>query len=210
MGTRKELTSSKLIELHVRQNLSLSKIGEMYGISRQRVHQLKKEYEKSAGKINRRLFIDVITLKHFLEKGWTAKEIAKHYEMKPSKISRLIRKYKEEYEMGASNIKINRKTAKDLISKSVLYDLYIHKLFTDEQIAKEFHVSPSTINLLRKEYGIPTNNDKSLRKLPMELTDERFKQLYANEGYTLQEIADKYQCNIMAIIRLKEKYQITK
>ena len=36
----------------------------------------------------------MLSLKHYLEQGWTAKEIAEHYGMKPSKIARLIRKYK--------------------------------------------------------------------------------------------------------------------
>lgn len=206
MATREKLTSSKLIELHVRQNLSLTEIGELYGISRQRVHQLKKEYEKKCGKITRRLFIDVLSLKHYLEQGWSAKEIAEHYDMKPSKIARLIRKYKEDYEAGVSNISICRKNTKDLLGKHELYDLYVHQLYTDAEIAAKFSVSASTINLLRKEYKIPTNNDKALRKLPMKLPKTRFHFLYQQQKWSLQAIAEECGCNVMAILRLKERY----
>lgn len=210
MATREELSSSKLIELHVRQNLTLSQIGKLYGISRQRVHQIKKDVEKTYGKITRRMFIDVFSLKHYLEQGWSAKEIALHYDMKPSKVARLIRKYKEEYESGVSNIKISRKKIKDLISKAELYDLYVNQLYTDAEIAEKCSVSPSTINALRKDYGIPTNNDKALRKLPMKLTEETFYFLYIKQDWSLQDMASHYHCNVMAILRLKERYGIEK
>lgn len=204
---REELTYHQLIELHVRQNLSLTEIGAIYGVSRQRVHQLKKEYEAKHGKINRRLFIDVFSLKHFLEQGWSATEIALHYEMKPSKVARLIRKYKEEYESGASHIKINRKQIKDLISKSELYDLYANQLYTDREIAEKFSVSASAINALRKAYKIPTNNNKALRKLPMKLSKEVFRR-YMQQGWSLQDMAKEFNCNSMAILRLKERYGV--
>lgn len=210
VNTRIELSASKLIELHVRQKLSLAKIGKMYGITRQRVHQLKKEYEKSVGKIHRHSFVDVLTLRDYLDKGYTVKDIAEELELTTSKVSRLIRQHQEAYELGMSNINIKRKSKKDLINKALLYELYVHQLWTDEDVAKKYNISASTVNILRKEYGIATNNNKSLRKLPTLLSASKFHQLYKVEGYTLQEIADTYKCNVMAIIRLKEKYQISK
>lgn len=210
MAVRKNLTAEKLIKLHTQDNLSLAKIGKMYGISRQRVHQLKKEAEEMYGKINRRIFIDVMTLKHYLDQGWTAKQIADRFEMKQAKVSRLIRKYKKEYETGICDINIKRKTAEDLIKKYELKEMYEVKLMTDKEIAKVYQVSPSTIGSLRKRYRIPTIKTKSLRKLPNLLPKERFKRLYQQEGYTLQEIANKFQCNVVAIIELKERYEIKK
>lgn len=210
MNIRSNLTPETLIELHVRENMSLTEIGEMYGVSRQRVHQLKKEYEKQHGKITRRVVIDVLTLKHYLEQGWTAKRIAEHLDLKPSKISRLIRKYKEDYNSGISKVKIKRKKSDDIIPKSELTELYLNKLYTDREIADMYQVSPSSVNLLRKKYNIPTIKTKSLRKLPFKLTKNVFERLYLHEGYTLKEIAEKYDCNIVSIIRLKEDYNITK
>lgn len=210
MDTRKKLTPDTLIKLHVRENLSLSKIGEMYGVSRQRIHQLKKEYEKKHGKITRKVVLDVLTLKHYLEQGWTAKRIAEYFDMSPSKISRLIRKYKEEYELGASPIKIKRKKADDLISKDDLIHLYNNKLLTDKEIADIYQISASSVNLLRNKYNIKSNKDKSLRRLKVDLTQDKFKKLYIIEGYTLKDIADKYNCNIVSILNLKEEYNIRK
>jgi predicted DNA-binding protein YlxM (UPF0122 family) len=210
MNIRKQLTPKKLIELHIRENLSLSEIGELYGVSRQRIHQLKKEYEKEQGKITRRVVIDALTLKHYLEQGWTAKRIAEHLELRPSKVSRMIRKYKEEYEAGYSPINIHRKKADDIVTKEELYHLYIHQLYTDKEIAEKFQVSPSTINLLRKKYGIKTIKTKSLRRLPSLLSKEKFIELYIHQGYTLKKIADLFQCNIVSIIKLKEEYNIKK
>lgn len=164
MNLREKLTPDKFIELHIRKNLSLTEIGEIYGVSRQRIHQFKKEIEVKHGKINRRLFIDVFSLKHFLEQGWTAKQIGEYYDLKPSKVARLIRKYKSEYESGYSNIKIERKKIEDIISRDEIHELYIEKLYTDEEIAEKFNVSTSAINILRRQYNIKTNNNKSLRK----------------------------------------------
>jgi len=210
VNIRNNLTPETLIELHVRENMSLSEIGEMYGVSRQRVHQLKKEYEKQHGKITRRVVIDVLTLKHYLDQGWTAKRIAEHLDLRASKISRLIRKYKDEYENGVSKVKIKRKKSDDIIPKNDLIDLYLNKLHTDREIADMFQVSASSVNLLRKKYNIPTIKTKSLRKLPFKLTKSVFERLYVLEGYTLKDIAEKYNCNIVSIIRLKEEYNITK
>ena len=210
MAVRKKLTAEKLIKLHTQDNLSLAEIGKMYGVSRQRIHQLKKEFEEKYGKINRRLFIDVVTLKHYLDQGWTAKQIAERFEMKASKVSRLIRKYRSQYENGVSEIKIKRKTVDELINKYELKMLYEEKLMTDKEIAKHFQVSASTVGMLRRKYKIKTMKTKALRKLPQMLTHSKFERLYLQEGYTLQEIASKFDCNVAAVIELKEQYGIKK
>lgn len=210
MDIRKKLNADILIQLHVRENMSLSKIGEIYGVSRQRVHQLKKEYEKKHGKITRKVSIDVLTLKHYLDQGWTSKRIADHFEMSPSKISRLIRKYREEYELGASHVKISKKKTEDIISELELRNLYTIKLLTDKEIAEIYQVSPSSVNLLRNKYKIPTNKTKSLRKLKRTLTKEIFIELYLHKKNTLRQIADKYNCNVVSILKLKEEYKIKK
>lgn len=206
MSTKKELTPSLLIELHVRKNLSLTKIGEMYNVSRQRVHQIKKEYEKKHGKINRRMNIDALTLKHFLELGWNATQIANHFNMSPSKVSRLIRNYKSQYEIGKINVHIKRKTSEDILPKNELIKLYINDLLTDREIANLYNLSPSTVNLLRKRYKINSIQTKKLRRLPQLLTKDKFDVLYYKEGHTLQEIADMFSCNISSILKLKETY----
>jgi predicted DNA-binding protein YlxM (UPF0122 family) len=210
MAVRDELTAEELIRLHIQDNLSLTKIGEMYGISRQRVHQLKKEYERKHGTITRSVNIDVLTLKHYLDQGWTAKQVAERFDMKASKVTRLIRKYKAEYDEGITFIKIKRKVSKDIISKKELEEYYLVKLYTDQEIAEMFQVSASTVGMLRKSYGIPTIRTKALRKLPTVLTKDKFRKLYLIDGYTLQEIADKFKCNVTAIIELKREYRLNK
>jgi DNA-binding CsgD family transcriptional regulator len=186
----------------------LTEIAKKYGVSRQRVHQMKQEFEKKHGRINRRIFIDSITLKHYLDQGWTAKQIAERFSMKPSKVTRLIRKAKEQYEDGLSAIKVERKKVKDLITREELYDMYIRQLKTDKEIAAKYQISPSTVGSLRKQYKIPTKHSKGLRKLPGQLTKEKFKQHYLIEKKTLKEIAKKYTCHVTAILALKETYEI--
>jgi transposase len=195
VALRDQLPPDLFIELHVRQNMSLTNIGEKFGVSRQRVHQLKKEYEKKFGEINRRTFIDFITLKKYLEKGWSDRQIASHFQMKPSKISRLIRKHQERYENGLSPVPLKRKRAEDILSKAILVKLYVVELQTDKEIANHYQLSPSTVNSLRKKYNIPTNNDKSLRKLPIELTREK-----------MEKIANKHTCSVASLIDLKKRY----
>lgn len=210
MSSRERLTAEKLIELHVRQNITLAKIGELYGISKQRVHQLKKEYETKAGKIQRRLSLDVFSLKHHLDMGRSANEIAKQFNMKPSKITRLIRKFKADYTCGQSNVRIVKRSIDQLLPRDTLYKLYVNDLLTDSEIAKEFQISVSSVNNLRKKYKIKSIKTKSLRKLPNTLTEETFKNHYLLEGYTLDEMAKKFNCSVVTLIKLKEAYGISK
>lgn len=210
MPIREKLTAEVLIRLHTQENLSLSKIGELYGVSRQRVHQLKKEYEKKHGRVTRRSFIDVITLKHYLDQGWSAKQIAERFNMKSSKVSRMIREYKKQYEMGRSIINIKRKKAEDLLQRKDLYELYVNQLLTDKEIGERYQMSASTVGMLRKEYNITTNRTKKLRRLPKILTKEKFIRLYVQEGNTLDEIADMYECNVSSILTLKQDYGVRK
>lgn len=210
LSLKKELTPDELIRLHIEENMSLSQIGKIYNVSRQRIHQIKKEYERKMGKISRRVFIDAFTLKHHLEQGWSAKNIAEYYDIKPSQVTRMIRKYQKEYELGNSLVELKILQADDLISKEELKTLYLDELYTDKEIAEKFQVSASTVNLLRKKYGIPTIRTKSLRKLPNKLPKELFERLYLKEKWTLEEIANHYGCNIVSIIRLKKQYGIEK
>ena len=210
MAIREELTAELFIRLHTQENLSLAAIAKEYGVSRQRVHQIKKEFEKKHGTINRRIFIDAITLKHYLDQGWTAKQIAERFAMKPGKVARLIRQAKEEYEEGLSLIKIQRKKVEDILKKEELYELYVKQLKTDKEIAALYQLSASTVGGLRKKYKIPTKRSKGLRKLPQQLTKEAFMQLYIIEKKTLKQLAKQFECNVTAILDLKKTYQIEK
>lgn len=210
MAIRKELTADVFIRLHTQENLSLSAIAKEYGVSRQRVHQIKKDIEKKHGRINRRIFIDAITLKHYLDQGWTAKQIAERFSMKPSKVARLIRQAKEQYEDGMSAIKVERKKVEDILSKEELYDLYVRQLKTDREIAAMYQLSASTVGSLRKAYYIETKRTKALRKLPSVLTKEKFIHMYHVEKKTLKQIAKQHECNVSAILALKQSYGIKK
>lgn len=210
MAIRKELTAELFIRLYTQENLSLAAIAKEYGVSRQRVHQLKKEFEKKHGRIHRRIFIDAITLKHYLDQGWTARQIAERFAMKPGKVARLIRQAKEQYEDGLSTIKVERKKAEDILSKEELHTLYSKELKTDKEIAKMYQLSASTVGGLRKVYSIPTKKSKGLRKLPAILPKETFIQLYLNEKRTLKQLSTQFDCNISAIIELKKMYGVEK
>lgn len=210
MAATDELTFSTFIELYIRKNMSLSKIGKIYGISRQRVHQIKQELEKKHGKITRRISIDPITLKHYLEQGWNASEIAKHFNMTPSKISRLIRQYQNQYEAGELNIAIKRKKAQDILTKKELSSLYTEQLYTDKEIGEKYQLSSSTVSSLRKEYGIRTIHIKKIRELLKLLSKEIFIDLYINQKYTLKRMAKAYNCSISSILKIKNIYQIDK
>lgn len=207
MSVRETLTPEKLIELHVRQNITLSQIGVMYSISKQRVHQLKKEYESNKGRIQRRLSLDVFSLKHHLDQGWSVQEIASHFKMKDSKVARLIRKYKTEYDCGQSNIRIAKRSLEDILPKENLFNLYVNQLYTDAEISEKYQISVSSVNNLRKKYKIKSLKTKSLRKLPNDLTPQLFRQLYVIEGYTLETIAEKFQCSVVSVIKLKKIYK---
>lgn len=208
MSDMKTVTFERFIELYVRQKLSLQAIGELYGVSRQRIHQIKKQFETKHGKIQRKPQLDSFTLKRKLEEGRSVQEIASEHQMTSSKVNRLIRQYENAYNAGLSPVKIQRKKARDILPKSLLHQLYIVELKNDKEIAERYHLSPATVWMLRKEYEIPSLHTKSLRQLPKKLPKESFHHYYIDEGYTLQEIAERFNCHLASIQKLKQTYGI--
>lgn len=164
MKNIQELTFEHFIELYVRQNLSLQEIGDIFGVSRQRIHQIKKDLESIHGKIQRKNTLDSFTLKKLLDSGMSVKAIADMHHLKISKVNRLIRKCEEDYKMGLSPIKVVRKKSKDILTKGLLHQLYVIEKLTDKEIATRHHVSPTTVWLLRKKYEIESYYTKSLRR----------------------------------------------
>lgn len=164
MKNIQELTFEQFIEYYVRKKLSLQEIGDIYGVSRQRIHQIKKHLESIHGKIQRKNTLDSFTLKKLLDSGISVKDIADMHHLKISKVNRLIRKCEEEYKLGLSPIKVVRKKSKDILTKGLLYQLYVNEKLTDKEIASKYHVSPTTVWLLRKEYQIESYYTKSLRR----------------------------------------------
>ncbi|PGK51426.1 hypothetical protein CN918_26915 [Priestia megaterium] len=205
-----ELTFETFIELYVRQNQSLQDIANTYGVSRQRIHQIKKEYERTHGKIQRNQPIDSFTLKRLLDEGKSLQEIADLFNIKLSKVHRLIKKYEEDYLQGLSPIKIVRTKIKDVLSKSFLHQLYVKELLTDKEIAERFGCSPATVWLLRKEYEISSFYTKGLRRLKQVLNKETFYYYYVEQNYNLQQLAKMYDCHLSSIYKLKQDYNIKK
>lgn len=210
MGIRDELTYELLFDLMVNKKMKMSSIARMFGVSRQRIFQIKEDLENKHGKIKLNNFIDVVTLKRCLDERMTLKEISKKYNLPISKINSLIKDYQEKYEDGTISIKVEKKKAEDILTKSLLTKHYLEELLTDKEIALKYHLSPATVNILRNKYEINTINTKALRQLPKKLSKEKFHFLYNIEGYTLSEIAEKYNCNIVSLIKLKENYGIVK
>jgi len=210
MRSIQELTFETFIELYVRQNQSLQCIADTYGVSRQRIHQIKKEFERTHGKIQRNQSIDVFTLKRLLDDGKTLQQIADMSGIKLSKVHRLIRKYEEDYNQGLSAIKIVRTKTKDILSKSLLHQLYVKELLTDKEIAERFGCSPATVWLLRKEYEISSLYTKGLRRLKQALNKETFYHYYVEQNYNLKQLAEMYDCHLSSIHKLKQDYDIKK
>ncbi|QST02928.1 hypothetical protein IMZ31_20485 (plasmid) [Pontibacillus sp. ALD_SL1] len=206
MSIRNELTAQALIDLHVHQKKTLAEIGSMFAISRQRVHQLKKEYEKTHGPINRRCVPDARTLKKYIDKGFSNEKISQEIGVSPSCVYRHIQKYQQEYQKGVQPHSLKRKKAEEILPPSLLRHLYETKHHTDREIGELYNLSPSLVNNLRFKYGITTNNKKSLRTLPMRLPKERF--LLLMRSFSLNVIASKYGCSVASLIQLKKQYNI--
>ena len=205
-----ELTFEMFIELYVRKNQSLQSIANDYGVSRQRIHQIKKEFERTHGKILRNQAIDSYTLKRLLDEGKTLQAIADLHDIKLSKVHRLIKKYENEYHQGLSPIKISRTKIKDALPKPLLHKLYVNELLTDKEIAERFQCSPATVWLLRKEYEITSLYTKGLRRLKQSLNKETFYHYYVEKNYNLQQLAEMYNCHLTSIHKLKQDYDIKK
>ena len=198
MGLKEALTPEQLAEyVNPPINYSFSKIGNLHGVSRQRIHQLYKEYKESYSD----LFMEKMEpsqaeLAELLERFTTLKEVAEHLSVTTNRLKRMLKQHG-----------LKKTFVKEALSEEVLYKMYVDEEKSDEEIAEQYRCSPNTVMKLRYQFGIY----ESMRKpLSSKLTRERFLMLYEGRNVTLQQLAMLFDTHIQHVITLKREYNIPK
>lgn len=198
MSLKDVLSAEKLAELlNLPKKKSLAAIGAEYHVSRQRIHQLYREYVRQRPELfPSRKVPAAEEIRDLLAANAPLSKIAKKYSLSVGKLKKYMNAYglKKEY-------------LKEKLKRDELYRLYVELEMSDEKIARMYNCSPNTIMKLRYENQIYERMRRSLRE---RLTPEIFKELYEKEGLRLEQIASLFKANVQTVIRLKREYGITK
>lgn len=196
MSIKKVLTPEVFAKLaNPPKRMSFSEIAKMYKVSRQRIYQIYNEYKSQypdlfyePPKPNRE------QIEEFLCNNWSLSQIAAYYEITPG----TLKKYMEKYN-------IRKQFLKEILTRDLLYHLYVELEKDDIEIAEMFNCSPNTVMKLRYINGIYENMRKPLSE---KLTREIFIELYLKKRLLLSQIADLFNTNIQNVIQLKKEYRI--
>ena len=94
-----------------------------------------------------------------------------------------------------------------ILSKHILYDLYVNKLFSTRKVAKEIGCCKGTIIYYLKKYNIK-RRDRSTAARPLNLDETILYALYITYKWSSTKIAKKFNCNLVTVLRYLAKYNI--
>lgn len=130
----------------------------------------------------------------YVEKGFSARKIAKICHCEQTAILNKLRKY---------NIPIRYPKKKINILKTQLENLYTKKGLSTYKIAKIFKCEASTIYRYLKLYKIKTRQLKRIN-----LTKEKLEELYINQKFPLSKIAKIYKSSPVGVLKKMRKHKI--
>ena len=126
--------------------LTFAEIGRSYDVTRQRIHQLYKEYKE----LYPDLFIEKeekVPKKEHIEKmlaqNISLTKMSKEFDITQNKLKKVMNLY------GLKKVYL-----KDKITKEMLYNLYVVQGLSDKEIADRYNCSKNTIEALRKKHEI--------------------------------------------------------
>lgn len=135
----------------------------------------------------------------YLEKDFTHDELAKHYGLPRYTISYIISiKYnlkKTDYRGGAKRIKIKLVEDKGL-TKKILQELYLDKLWTPYKIGKEYDEQPQYIGKLLGYWDIPKRTKSEGIKLAWDKRKEEKEKKLVKERSFIRKKVDKIKKDI--------------
>ncbi len=228
--------NDKIIELY-RSGYTLQEVGDMYGITRQRVQQILHPGEKKPKK-------NVVRNKGIVEKftnGMTKAQIAEfygvsrevvHYILKIKGVRNNAKNKQSKIESTKSlksEIATNKQShqpkiyerkhnSKIKIDEDTLIKLYVEQKLSISAIALKLSVSFMTVKSRLNLYKIPLRNYQVASKLvnfykypKLEfLTEEILFALYVEQRLTQTQIADLYECSQKAINKRLGRCKIRK
>lgn len=185
----KELDKKTFTQLYINEGMSLRKIAEMYGRSYMFAHHRKTKYGIPNRPWSRRKVISKQDLQRLcIEERFSAEMAAKQLLCSPA----MIRKKCKEYGVHLKGQKVRE------IPKILLEKLYIEEGKSIREVAEELRCSYETIRKKFKHYGIPKRNAGTKK---IEIDETTLWKLYVQEGKSVSEIANVFDCSVGPIYR---------
>lgn len=127
----------------------------------------------------------------YLDEGLSIKECAEYFECSTAPIEDRLRKY---------DIPVRSRGNQPLeLPEDTLRELYVEAGLTTAQIAVRFDCHPSTIGHRLNEYDIPT--DGRNHGHAVDIPEDELRRLYVDEGKTIYELAERYECDPTVVER---------
>lgn len=154
--------NKKIIEKY-QGGLALREVGEIYGLSRQAIHQILKRHGIETRKMTvtdkvrkgRGKEILKETLQNlYIEQKMSMAKIAELYSTYPGCVNSQLLAYGIPKRSASEQTMISRPTIYEKIDKEEFYSLYIEKNYTREQLAEFYGRSISSIDKQKTKFGI--------------------------------------------------------
>lgn len=153
MSLKKKLSPEVLADMvNPPKSMSLSEIGSIYNVSRQRVHQVLKEYKKLKPHLFKGpQYPSKEEIQRLLDKNISINAIAKHFNITTNRLKKLMGKY---------NLK--KVYIKEKLTKEKLYLHFVLEKKSDREIAELYNCSRNTVMKLRYLNGITMDMRKEV------------------------------------------------
>lgn len=212
---------SVLEDLYKNKHMTLTEIGDIYGVSRQRVHQWIDTYgiERIHSQYEDRVWsnpkISKKTLKEYISKGYKISSIAVKTKLGIKGTQILMEKYglnalyEERQKLIESlDFDINRIPSREVIEELYNQDISIRKILAQLGIAqKTFYKWLAYYGFeLRTTHNQATHQVK-ITYAPQEWVDQLTQDYYA---MTTEELLKKYNCCVATLYNWVRKYNIPK
>lgn len=199
MSLKKRLDPYTFSKLLLTEKRTFSEIAGMYNVTKQRAHQLYKEYLV--------FYPDLFSVE---EKNLPTKEQIINQFKKDLFVCKVAKNldisyYQLRQLMVQHNIE--KVYLKDILNKETLEDLYINQKLSDKAIASMFHCTVHTVAKARYRYDIYEKMKNPVEEI---IPEAIFKKLYIDEDLTLNQISEVFNVDLKKIFNLKWFYKIKK
>ncbi len=192
MNESRKLNTEQIISL-VNENISVAEMADRLGVE----YNILFDYYAECSTKDRRAYpIHLLITKTWLEskiKTATISDICYETKASPKIIHRLADKY------GIQT----KPMLKDVLTKEVLFALFVEQGIVDKDIAAKYNCSIETIKKLRKKYGITS---AARTDVEPKISIEYFHRLYVEYGFTVKQLAKLLGTSVYQVLQLIKEF----
>lgn len=190
--------------------LSMKKIGVVFGISRQRVHQIirkAREKPKKSDFLTRAHLQPIIRL---YQSGLSMREIGARFGVTAQRVEQILKQagVKKRKFTRSSKFLDAKKEKRTILPKDLLVKYYKHEKLPVTEILRRLKISRSLFYKNLQYHHIATRAAEGNHRSP--LTDIVLRQLYSERGMTAKEIARRFGYATVTVKKRLSKLGIRK